>query len=466
MPNPPCIVVVGAGISGLAAAYRLRQRFDSARIAILESNDRPGGTIHTVSRNGFRYETGPNGFLDNKPSTLDLCRDLGIESRLVPADSVNARKRYLLLEGKLRKLPSGLVEFLSSGLLSVRGKISLALEPFRKARREDTDESIASFVRRRFGKEASLLADALVTGIFAGDPELLSVAACFPRLVAWEREHGSVLRGMKRAARDRRSRGEHKRRGSRLWSFDGGMQVLIDALREGLGDSLHIGAAAVRLEKQRQWSVIDNHGRAWPADVVVLACPAYRQAAIVRNIDADLAERIAAIPYNRLVVVALGYRREQIGIAVDGFGFIAPQATRHDLLGVQWCSSIYPGRAPEGMVLMRAMCGGWHRPEIADWSDEQLLGRVVAQVAEIHRIEGDPLFAEVVRWPRAIPQYHLGHLERVAAIEERARRHVGLVLAGNAYHGVAVNDCTQDAMRVADRVGDCLRAAGFHIRAD
>ena len=205
---------------------------------------------------------------------------------------------------------------------------------------------------------------------------------------------------------------------------------------------------------QDRWEVRADGRDAWTADAVALTCPAYQQAVLLADEDAELAEKIGGIAYNRVAVVALGYRAADIPMSLDGFGYLSPQRERRDVLGVQWCSSIYPDRAPAGMALLRALCGGWNRPEIVDWDEDRLLTAVRAELAAAMGVRAAPAFHEIVRWDRAIPQYHLGHLERVAWIEQRAARHPGLFLGGNAYHGVAINDCLEQAALLAHRVAD------------
>lgn len=334
------VVIVGAGISGLALAYRLRQLLPSAEVTVLEKRDRPGGTIWTERQQGFQFETGPNGFLDNKPSTLALCRDLGLADRLLPASEAAEHNRYLFLDARLRRLPNTLRSFLSSDLLSWRGKLSVFLERFRPRRAADSDESIDAFVRRRAGSEAAdVLADALVTGIHAGDPKLLSVRAAFPRLAALEAQYGSVLKGMAQMARKRRAeaaaRGETYRRTGKMWSFREGLRLAIETLCAHLANKPFLGVAVQRIQRtagadaQRPiWTVHGEGQDRWQADVVALTCPAPQQAAIVADLDGELAGSIAAIPYSRLVVAALGYRRCDVPVPLDGFGFIAPQRTR------------------------------------------------------------------------------------------------------------------------------------------
>jgi oxygen-dependent protoporphyrinogen oxidase len=461
------VVIVGAGISGLALAYRLHRLQPSAEITVLEQRDRPGGTMWTERHDGFQVEIGPNGFLDNKSSTMSLCQDLALGDRLVPASEAAARNRYLFLNGRLRPLPNSLISFLRSDLLSWRGKLSLLGERFRPKRTELGDESIDAFVRRRAGREATdVLADALVTGIHAGDPTLLSVQAAFPRLVALEEQYGSVIKGFARTARQRRAtaaaRGEARRPTGRMWSFREGLRLVIETLCDRLLNKPLLGVSVQRIQRaattatQPVWTVSGEGQDHWNADAVVLACPAYQQAAILADLDPQLADRIRGIAYNRVAVVALGYRRSEVPISVDGFGFIAPQRTRRDLLGVQWCSAIFPERAPAELVLLRAMCGGWNRPEIVDWDDGRLLQAVRSELRLAMGIEAPPVLHHIVRWQRAIPQYHLGHLERVAWIEERVARHPGLFVGGNAYHGVAVNDCTEQAELLAEQVGRFL----------
>jgi oxygen-dependent protoporphyrinogen oxidase len=469
-PEMKKVVIVGAGISGLSIAYRLQQLAPSVEITLLEANNRPGGTVWTERRDGFQVEIGPNGFLDNKPSTLALCRELALTEQLVSASEAATRNRYLFLQGKLQLLPGGLGAFLKSNLLSWRGKLSFLLERFRHRRRDPADESIAAFARRRAGDEvAEVFADALVTGIHAGDPELLSIRAAFPRIARLEEQYGSVIKGLAQAARQRRAeaaaRGEPYQRGGKLWSLRPGLRQLIESLRDRLTRLPVLGMSVRRIQKDDSsnpqhptWIVSGDGQERWSADAVILACPAYEQATILADLDQELADRVGGIAYNRVAVVALGYRQADVPMSLDGFGYIAPQRTRRDLLGVQWCSSVYPDRAPSGLVLLRAMCGGWHRGEMITWEDARLVEAVRSELRLAMGVTASPLFQHIVRWQRAIPQYHLGHLERIAWIEQRATRLPGLFLGGNAYHGVALNDCTEQAQTLAVQLKEYLCA--------
>jgi oxygen-dependent protoporphyrinogen oxidase len=466
MSSPPRIAIVGAGISGLSVAYRLQERLPAARITVLEQAERPGGTMWTVRDAGFQVEIGPNGFLDTKPTTLELCRAAGLGAQLVEATEASRKNRYLFLGDQLKALPGGFGQFLSTDLLSWRGKLSLLWERFRKKRTDDDDESIDAFARRRAGDEAAdVFADGLVTGIYAGDPKLLSLPACFPRIAELEREYGSVVKGFAATAKKRRAEAKAKgvayERPGKMRSFVGGLRVLVETLVSRLKQAPLYGIPIRAIEKTGDprkplWRLHADGRDAWEADAVVLTCPAHGQAKMVAELDAELSKQIGTIAYNRIAVVALGFRQADVPMALDGFGYIAPENTRRDLLGVQWCSSIYPQRAPTGCVLLRAMCGGWQRPEIVDWPDDRLVQALLAELRLAMQITAAPIFRKIVRWDKAIPQYHLGHLERVGRIETRLAEHPGLWLGGNAYHGVALNDCTERGGVIAERIGAFL----------
>jgi len=436
------VVIVGAGLSGLAIAFRLKQARPDVELVLLESGDRTGGKIGTDDRDGFRVETGPNGFLDSKPGTRQLCHDLGLGDQLLAASEGSRKNRYVFVRDRLHKLPASPLGLLQTPLLSLRGKLALLSEPFRR-RRKHTDESVAAFARRRFGKEAAdIFVDALVTGIHAGDPEQLSVRAAFPRLAQFEAECGSVLRGFLAASKQ-------KSGPTRMWSFRDGLQTLVDELTQCT--PITTGVSVQRLERDGPRWKLHGDGDHWTADAVVLACPAYEQARIVADLDAALAADLAGIAYNRVAVVALGYRQADVP-TFDGFGYIAPQNTKRDVLGVQWCSSIFPDRSPPGFVLWRALCGGVSRPDMFDLDDESLARACHTELRHTLAVRAEPVFRHVVRWPQAIPQYRLGHLERVARIEAAVGRWPGLFIAGNALHGIAMNDVTEQASFVAARL--------------
>ncbi|QEL20266.1 protoporphyrinogen oxidase [Limnoglobus roseus] len=459
------VVVIGGGLSGLAAAYRIRQKLPQVELTVLESANRPGGNVWTEHDRGFTVELGPNGFLDSKPATMDLCQSLGLRDQLLPASEGSRKNRFLYVNDRLHKLPGSPLGILRTPLLSFGGKLKLFTEPLRaRPHRLPADETIAAFGRRRFGREAAeTFLDALVTGIHGGDPDKLSVAAAFPRLPKFEREYGSVIRGFLRVAKEKRRAAEAAglpRPGpARMWSFREGLRTLIESLAAAV--PVTTGVAIKRIEKSAaDWTVHSEGQDRWPADAVVVTCPAHKQAELLADLDAPLAAEIAGIGYTPIAVVVVGYRRDQVPHDLDGFGYIAPQRTRRDALGVQWCSSIFPDRAPPGCVTWRALCGGVNRPDVMGWDDATLLRKVQDELRVTMKVRGEMVFHRIVRWPKAIPQYAVGHLDRVARIEAGAARHGGLILGGNAYHGIAMNDCTEQAERITERVERALRVSG------
>jgi oxygen-dependent protoporphyrinogen oxidase len=444
----PEIVIIGGGISGLATAFRIHQTLPNANLTVLETSSKPGGQVGTIDRDGFRVERGPNGLFDAKPNGIDLCRAVGLGPELIAGSESSRKNRFLFVNDKIQAMPRSPFGILTTPTLSVRGRLSLLGEPFRKRRRDPSDESIAAFAKRRFGDEAAkTFIDGLVTGIYAGDPERLSVRSCFPRLVKFEAEAGSILRGILRAQKQKRKEG--KPAVQKLWSFPGGLRTLIDALAANLGKAVQCGVTVKRLEKRTAGWLVHGEGHdSWLAEAVILACPAYEQARLLAEHNDALARDLASIAYNRIAVVALGYRRDQVTGPQDGFGYIAPQRLGRDVLGVQWCSSIYPDRAPPGYVLWRALCGGVKRADMADLPDADLLRMVHREVSVTTGVTGEPVFSEIVRWPRAIPQYELGHAERVSRIESAFARLPGLFAGGNSLYGVSLADCAERSERL------------------
>lgn len=453
------VVVVGGGLSGLAAAFRIRQAHPDWPLTLLEAQPRLGGNIGTEQVDGFTVERGPNALFDIKPHAIQLCRDLGLGDQLIPASDAARKNRYLFLNGRLHRLPGDPLGLLFSPVLSLGGKLKMLGEPFRnRPSGVPAEESVAEFARRRFGKEAAdVFVDALVTGIHAGDPERLSVAAAFPRLTQFERQYGSVFRGFMASAKARRKAAEERGEAyspPRMWSFRGGLQVLIDTLAERLAGCVRTGTSVTGLSFNRgEWTV--QAGDEWlTADAVVLTTPAEHQAKVLAPLDGRMAELIGGIRSAPVNVAVLGYRDEDAPVQPNGFGYIAPQRTRRDVLGVQWCSNIFPDRAPPGFVLWRALAGGVNRPDVIALPDDEFLKVVHRELRETMGVTGEPAFTRVFRWPKAIPQHEIGHRMRSGEISELAEPFHGLMLRGCAYFGVAINDCCEHAEQIAEQVGE------------
>lgn len=443
------VAIAGGGISGLSLAYFLKSGDPSLDVMVLEAQDRPGGKIWTDRGEGFLLESGVNGFLDNKPRTLELARRLSL-SPLRSSDE--ARKRFIYSGGVLHALPESPPAFLKSGLLSPVGKARIFLEPF-IGRTSAAEESLADFARRRLGREAlEKLIDPMAAGVFAGDPENLSLRSCFPRIHELEQTHGSLIRAMLKLKKKtgKASAGP----GGTLTSFSGGMQVLTDALVAALGGAVRTGCRAAAVEPSGGGYALHLwDGSKVEADAVVLACPSHQTAKVLRELEPEASKALLEIPYPPVSVVCTGYSAEKIDRrAVSGFGFLVPRGEQRKILGTLFDSSIFPGRAPEGHVLLRTMVGGARSPETALLQDGALLESVLYELAAVSGIKAEPDFFRIYRHELAIPQYTPGHGERLARLDAALSGHRGLYLTGNAYRGIGVNDCIDNSQRLSERI--------------
>ena len=464
------IAIVGAGISGLATAYAIEQECRQAGIEaetlVIEKEARTGGKIWSIREEGFLCEWGPNGFLDNKPMTLELCRRLGIDRQLLRSDD-NARKRFIYADRTLHRLPENGLSFLKSKLISWPGKFRLAGEMLIPAKRDAEDETLADFGRRRLGKEAlDKLIAPMVSGIFAGDPESMSLKSCFPRIHELEQEYGGLIKAMIRLARKKRAEQKAGKAvasaagpGGVLTSFSGGIQDLTEGVAAGLGGELLTGVAVNRIEsKQGGFLLALSDGRQIDADLVVTAAPAYAVAAMLEGVNGRSVELLRQIPYAVMNVVCFGYPRENIQRDLDGFGYLIPRSEGCSILGTLWDSSIFTNRAPEGQVLLRSMMGGATNPAAIDLSDDEVRARTMHDLKQIMGIDCEPDFVRIFRHRHAIPQYTSGHAQRRQALLESLQGTPDLILTGNAFYGVGLNDCVNAANRAAVEVVERLRA--------
>jgi oxygen-dependent protoporphyrinogen oxidase len=451
------VAIVGAGIAGLALAHALQKRGARERgveIVVLERGERPGGNIRTEVEDGYTLEWGPNGFLDSVPETLALVRDLGLEERVQVSDD-RARRRFIFRHGRLHELPGGPGAFLASGLLSWPGKLRIAFEPFARRRPDDVDETIHAFASRRIGREAAdVLIDSMVSGVFGGDARRLSLRACFPKMWQMETDHGGLFRALYALMRERRkARGPIGSPAGRLTSFKDGCEELIRALARQLGPVLRTRAEVASLRRTNgHFELRTSAAEAVSADAVVLASPTSASARVVAGLDRDLAAALAEIPSAPIVVVCLGYDEARLPRPLDGFGFLVPRGEGPRILGVLWDSSIYPGRAPEGRALVRVMIGGAHDPEAIELDDAALLATVRTDLVTTMGLGFEPVFVRVFRHHLGIPQYKVGHLDRLRRVETLLQRQPGLHVAGNGYRGVAINNCVAESGPLADRI--------------
>jgi len=466
------VVVVGGGLSGLAAAHEILAGAEARGLPVglelLEAETRTGGKIGTRAAEGYRCELGPNGFLDNSPPTLGLVERLGLSARLLPSNDA-ARRRYLFLDGRLRALPESPPAFLRSDVVSLPGKLRIAAELIvpRRVPRPGEDETLAAFVRRRLGREAlEKLIDPMASGIYAGDPENMSVASCFPKIVALERAYGGLIRGMIAKQREARRAGADRPAGGgpggKLLSFVNGLRELVDALAARLGERVRTGAPATAVAPAPGGgcTVLAADGTARSADAVVLAVPAYAASEALAAAAPEVSDLLRRIPYPPMAVVHFGIPERDLGRPLDGFGFLVPHRERRRILGALWSSSIFDHRAPAGAALLTMMVGGALDTATPLRPDPELAGLVHEELRDTMGQLRAPAHVRITRWERAIPQYVPGHAARLAEAEERLRALPGVFLAGNAYRGIGVNDCVRAAGELAPRVLNHLSGPG------
>jgi oxygen-dependent protoporphyrinogen oxidase len=451
-------IVIGGGISGLTCAYHLQQA--GIPVRVLDAGVRPGGVISTREKDGFRFELGPQSFLSTNP-LLKLIDALGLNNELLHADS--RAPRYILFRGQLVPAPLAPPSLLTTPLLGARTKWRLSTEMFRRTNPPSTDESIDAFVRRKFGDELlDRIVAPFVSGIYAGDPEKLSLRASFPKLHEFEMKYGSVLRG---AMKSRPAKGAPR---PGLCSFRGGMETLPRALAARLGDALLsettvVGARHGKANGNSSFEVDlsrNGHRETLLASAVILAAPVNAASDILKGVSDKFAAPLARIEYSPLAVVAAGYRRDQVRNAGNGFGFLVPRSEGLRVLGTVWNSSLFPERAPENMACFTSFAGGATDPALCGKTEDEIAEIICGEVRRVLGITGPPMTRLVHRYTRALPQYNLGHSETVSALGEAASSVPGLFLTGNYLSGPSIGCCVERANQIADAVRVYLASIG------
>lgn len=437
------IAIIGGGISGLTTAFYIKKEKPEYEITVFEKEKDLGGKMKTANVKGFLFEEGSNGFLSNKPDTLDLVEQSGCNDILMPSND-NARIRFIYTN-KLHRLPESPQAFLKTKLLSLKGKLRVAMEFFIPAKKDDSDETLQSFGYRRVGREMTdVFLDAMVAGIFASKPDAISVKAAFPAVVKLESEYGGLFKGM--LAKRKKEAGP----GGILMSFKGGVSSFIDRLSSKNDIDIIKNAKVEKLIKEGGNYRILSEDIDMRFDKVVLATPSYVSANLLREIDQEAANKMDDIEYSPISVVGLGYKNLEHDL--QGFGLLTTTGAKKEILGILWDSSIFEDRAPEDKKSLRIMIGGQRNPDIALKSEKELLDIAIKGVKDTMNIEAEPTVTFVKRYEKGIPNYRVGHLENVEKIFESIEKHKGLFLNSNAYFGVGLNDCVLNSKKCAKKV--------------
>ncbi len=452
-------IVVGGGVTGLCAAHYLARDLGRENVTLLEADDAVGGTTRSEAAEGYACDCGPNGFLDREPATLEWIEALGLSGDLLRANEF-AQRRFIYSGGRLHEVV-GPPRFFFSSMLSIKGRLRLMCEPFIPGRRDHRGETIWDFAARRIGAEAAnILVDPMASGVFGGDARVLSLEHCFPRMAAVERDYGGLTRALI-SKRLRRMAVSPLGPSGRLTSFREGIGRLSMEAAKALGEILHTGERVLRLATtpEGHYALESSRGKTYCARSVLFAAPSYAAAECCREFDEPASKALESIPYADIAVVCTGYPRTAVHGNIDGFGFLVPRHENLRVLGCLWTSTMFPEQAPAERTLFRTMFGGYTDPEAVALSDEELMALVRRELHPIMGIQGEPELTRIYRWRRGIPQYLVGHGDILREIEAAEARHPGLFFAGNAYHGVGLNDSVLSALRACRLATAFLRSA-------
>jgi protoporphyrinogen/coproporphyrinogen III oxidase len=465
--DPHRMVIVGGGISGLAAAYYLERQAEQTglqvSIRLLEADQRVGGVIRTERCGEFLLEAGPDSFLSLKPAALDLCKELSLGDDLIGSND-ERRKTYVLQGGKLRQLPDGLMfvvptriwPMFRGDLLSPAGKLRLALAPFLPpVERRAADRAVTDFISRRFGREVlERLAEPLLAAVYGAEVDTLSASAVLPQLVAIEEKYGNLWRGLSHARAQMKSRSP----GQPLFmTLRNGLGEMVERLQRSLKRTqVKFGCEVRAISSDGEGYRVEHEGGAEAAEAVIVATPAHAAARLLQSLDGELARQLGSIRYHSSVIVALGYERRQFGRELEGFGFVVPRTESRYMTACTWVSTKFPFRSgPEG-VLLRCFLGGSRNHGLLERSDEQIVSDTLRELDEIMQLRATPSFVRIYRWENRMPQYDVGHLARLETVASALRNHPGLCLAGNGYRGIGIPDCIQSGATASAAVMEHL----------
>lgn len=451
------VVIVGGGISGLAALHFIKKKNPAYSVKVYESDKRLGGTIGTDKINGYSFDWGPNGFLDREPLTLQLIDELGLTDQLERANE-KVTNRFILRKGKLRLVPMSPPKFIVSDILPLIGKLRLVIEPFAKKRPEGLDESIYDFVKRRIGRDAAdYLVQPMVSGIYGGMADRLSLQSCFPIMREMEDEYGGLFKAMigkaKKAKAAGKKSGGPSGPGGWLTSFKGGLYTIIEGFATKYKNDIITGNGINKVTKtDNGYSLETSSGETVLASKVVLSLPTFKAVDLVSQMSGELADSFNAIPYAPISVVCFGYDKSKVGHDLDGFGFLVPSKEKKQILGSIWTSSIFDNRSPDGMVQFRTMIGGDGDHDSINLNDQELIDVIKKDLNDIVKLNGEPDEIKIYRWAQGIPQFKIGHSKRMDRLNNELDRLGDLYITGNAYYGIGLNDCVKQSYKIAQDI--------------
>jgi oxygen-dependent protoporphyrinogen oxidase len=452
------IVIIGAGITGLAVAVQLQQK--GLDFTLLEADQQPGGSMVTAHKDGYLIDYGPNSGLETTPLIRELANAAGIGGQMVYANE-ESNKRYILKNAQLLALPTSPPAFITSKLFSLSAKVRLLKEPFVGKSEDGYYQSIADFVKRRLGQEfLDYAIDPFVSGVFAGDPYKLSVQSAFPRLYRLEEIYGGLIKGMIKGARERKKNPEKSKQSAKMFSFKSGMQSFPAALAAVIGDKLLLNALVTKIDRMKEGYEIsyriDGEEKKIEADIIISTVPSREAAELFGRFSSDLSNHLNEIFYPEVMVLFLGYDESHIQQPLDGFGFLIPGKERRSFLGAIWSSVIFPERAPDNKAAFTLFVGGAKKEGLFEEGEEKVIRKAIEEFQEIMGITGNPEFVDSRLWERAIPQYNLGHIEHIRSIEEFEKENSSILLGGNYRGGISVGDCVKSSALLVDKVLNML----------
>jgi len=448
------VAILGAGVSGLTAAYLLdKEGYD---VIVLEKKNAVGGSVESISEKGYMFDSGPNSALETTPLIEQIVNELNLKDEFVYANR-KGNKRYILRESVLHPLPMNPISFFKSKLFSKGGKLRLFAEPLIGRSKDGYYQSIADFVKRRLGKEfLDYAINPFVAGVYAGNPENLSVKSAFPKLYDLEEKYGGLIVGTIKSIKERKNRPEVAKQSAKMFSFVSGMQILPETIAKNLGDKVHLQSVVTSVEKNSIGYKINYTSAGTPeildCDFIVSAVPAYIASEIFSQLDKNVAEHLNNVYYPPVLVLYLAYNIKDVGRPLDGFGFLIPAKEKKSFLGAIWSSVLFPNRAPEDKAAFTLFVGGARDPMISTENKELLIKRIRDEFETIMKINADPVYLSYKFWPKAIPQYNIGYIEHENSFVKFEKENIGLILAGNYRDGISVGDCIKSAERILNKI--------------